>query len=82
MIFRNTKRVARYAGIAWLFLLALMIIVRATNLALGSVQPEAVVLTFMMTLPFTLGITGAVIGSAAARDYFSGRGRAPANPAA
>ena len=82
MTFRNTKRVARYAGIAWLFLLAFVIIVRATNLALGSVQPEAVMLTFMMTLPFTLGITGAVIGAAAARDYFSGRGRAPANPAA
>ena len=82
MTFRNTKRVSRYAGIAWLLLLALVIIVRATNLALGSVQPEAVMLTFMMTLPFTLGITAAVIGGAAARDYFSGRGRAPANPTA
>ena len=82
MTFRNTKRVAKYAGIAWLLLLALVIIVRATNLALGSVQPEAVMLTFMMTLPFTLGITAAVIGGAATRDYFSGRGRAPANPTA
>ena len=50
--------------------------------ALGSVQPEAVALTFMMTLPFTLGITGAVIGGTAAYDYFSGRSRAGANPAA
>ena len=82
MNFRNTKRVARYAGFAWLFLLAFVIIVRAANLALGSVQPEAVVLTFMMTLPLTLGITGVVIGAAAARDYFSDRGRAPANPTA
>ena len=38
-------------------------------------------LTFMMTLPFTLGVTGAVIGGTAARDYFSGRSRARANPA-
>ena len=82
MNFRNTKRVARYTGFAWLLLLALVIIVRAANLALGSVQPEAVVLTFMMTLPLTLGITGVVIGAAAARDYFSDRGRAPANPTA
>ena len=82
MTFRNTKRVARYTGFAWLFLLALLIIVRAANLALGSVQPEAVALTFMMTLPFTLGITGAVIGGTAAYDYFSGRSRAGANPAA
>ena len=82
MTFRNTKRVSRYAGIAWLLLLTLVIIVRATNLPLGSVRPEAVVLTFMMTLPFALGITGVVIGAAAARDRFSGRGRAPANPTA
>ena len=81
MTFRNTKRVSRYAGIAWLLLLlALVIIVRATNLALSSVQPEAVMLTYMMTLPLTLGITAVVIGGAAPRDYFSGRGRA--NPTA
>ena len=79
MTFRYTKRVSRYAGIAWLFLLALVILVRAANLSLGSVQPEAVMLTFMMTLPFTLGITAAVVG-AAARAYFSGRARA--NPTA
>ena len=82
MTFRNTKRVSRYAGIAWLLLLALVILVRAANLALGSVQPEAVVLTFMMTLPLTLGVTAAVIGAAAARDFFSGRRRARANPTA
>jgi hypothetical protein len=82
MTFRKTKRVSTYAGIAWLCLLAFVIIVRATNVALGSVQPEAVALTFMMTLPFTLGITGAVIGGTAAYDYFSGRSRAGANPAA
>ena len=82
MTYRNTKRVSRCAGFAWLFLLAWVILVRAANLPLGSVRPEAVLLTFMMTLPLTLGITGVVIGAAAARDYFSGRGRAPANPAA
>ena len=61
-------------------MLALVILVRAANQTLGSVQPEAVALTFMMTLPLTLGVTGVVIGAAAARDYFSGRGRGPANP--
>ena len=78
MTFRNTKRVAKYAGNACLFLLPFVITVRATNLPLGNVQPEAV----MMTLPFTLGVTGAVIGGAAARDYFSGRSRSRANTAA
>ena len=82
MTFRNTKRVSRYAGIAWLLLLALVILVRAANLDLGSVQPEAVALAFMMTLPLTLGVTAAVIGGAAARDFFSGRRRARANPTA
>ena len=61
-------------------LLAFVILVRAANLALGSVQPEAVMLTFMMTLPLTLGLTGAVIAAAAAGDYLSGRARA--NPTA
>ena len=76
MTYRNTRQVSGYAGVAWLFLLALVILVRAANLALGSVRPESVVLTFMMTLPFTLGITGVVIGAAAARDCLSGRARA------
>ena len=79
MTFQNTKTVSRYAGIAWLLLLGLVIIVRAANLPLGSVQPEAVALTFMMTLPLTLGITAVVIASAAARDYYSGRRRARTN---
>ncbi len=39
-------------------------------------------LTFMMTLPFTLGITGAVIGGTAAYDYIAGRSRAGVDPAA
>ena len=60
----KTKRVSKYAAIAWLCLLAIVVIVRAVNLPLGSVQPEAVMLTFMMTLPFTLGLTGLVIGAA------------------
>ena len=81
MSFRNTKRVARYAGIAWLILVAFVVIVRVVNQPLGSVQPEAVALTFMMTFPFTLGLTGAIIGGTAAYDYFSGRSRASANSA-
>ena len=58
---RITKRVSIYLGAAWLCLLAFVVTVRATGLALGSVQPEAVALTFMMTLPFTLGATVLVI---------------------
>jgi len=76
MSFRNTKRVSRYALFAWLLLAAFVFIVRVVNQPLGSVQPEAVALTFMMTLPFTLGLTGAVIGGTAACDYLSGRSRA------
>lgn len=75
MTFRKTRRVSIYLGIAWACLSAFVIIVRAANIALGSVQPEAVALTFMMTLPFTLGLTGAVIGGTAAYEYFAGRGR-------
>ena len=60
----KTKRASKYAAIAWLCLLAIVVIVRTVNLPLGSVQPEAVMLTFMMTLPFTLGLTGLVIGAA------------------
>ena len=81
MSFRNTRRVSKYAGFAWLFLVAFVVIVRVVNQPLGSVQPEAVALTFMMTLPFTLGLTGAVIGGVAGYDYFSGRSRASANSA-
>ena len=78
MTFRNTKRVSIYLGIAWLCLVAFVIVVRGFSIALGSVQPEAVALTFMMTLPLTLGITGALIGGTAAYEYFAGRGRAAA----
>jgi hypothetical protein len=76
MSFKNTKRVSRYAGFAWLLLVAFVVIVRVVNQPLGNVQPEAVALTFMMTLPFTLGLSGAVIGGTAAYEYFSGRSRA------
>ena len=83
MTFRRTKRVSIYAVVAWLCLLAFVVIVRATNVALGSVQPEAVMLTFMMTLPFTLGITVLVIGGTAIVEYLAGRRHrgAGANPA-
>ena len=63
MTHSKTKRVSKYAAIAWLCLLAFVVIVRAANLPLGNVKPEAVALTFMMTLPFTLGLTGLVIGA-------------------
>ena len=58
----STKRVSKYAAIVWVFLLAFVVIVRATNLVLAGIEPEAVMLTFMMTLPFTLGATVLVIG--------------------
>ena len=56
MTYSKTKRVSKYAAIAWLCLLAFVVIVRAANLPLGNVKPEAVALTFIMTLPFTLGL--------------------------
>ena len=63
MAYVKTKRVSKYAAIIWLCLLAFVVIVRAANLALGTIQPEAVMLTFMMTLPITLGVTVLVIGA-------------------
>ncbi len=81
MSYRNTRRVSRYAGFAWLFLVAFVIIVRVVNQPLGSVQPEAVALMFMMTLPFTLGLTGAIIGGTAAYEHFTGRSRRRADTA-
>ena len=63
MAYVKTRRVSKYAAAIWLCLLAFVIIIRAANLALGTIQPEAVMLTFMMTLPITLGVTGLVIGA-------------------
>ena len=63
MTYLKTKRAAKVAAVVWLSLLAFVVVVRAVNLPLGSVQPEAVMLTFMMTLPFTMGLTGLVIGA-------------------
>ena len=57
-----TKLVSKYAAIVWVCLLAFVVIVRATNLVLAGIKPEAVMLTFMMTLPLTLGATVLVIG--------------------
>ena len=57
-----TKRTSIYAAIVWVCLLVFVVIMRATNLDLAGVKPEAVMLTFMMTLPFTLGSTVLVIG--------------------
>ena len=76
MAYPKTKRVSKYAVIVWLCLLAFVIIVRAANVALGNVQPEAVMLTFMMTLPITLGITGLVICATWAFERRGGRQQA------
>ncbi len=59
-----TKRVSVYAVIVWACLLAFVIVVRGLSIELGSIRPEAVALTFMITLPFTLGATALVIGIA------------------
>ena len=81
MSYRNTRRVIKYAGIAWLCLLAFVIIVRATGLPLGRVQPEAVMLTFMMTLPFTVGVTFLAVSGTAIVERLADRQRSGANPA-
>ena len=78
----TTKRVAKCAGIAWLCLLVFVFVVRAANLSLGSVQPEAVMLTFIMTLPFTVVVTVVVVGGTAVVERRSVRNRTGANPEA
>ena len=57
-----TKRASIYAAIVWACLLVVVVIVRGANLDVAGVKPEAVMLTFMMTLPLTLGATVLVIG--------------------
>lgn len=81
MSFRNTRLVSLYAGIAWLIVVAFLIIVRVINQPLGSIHPEGLVLTFVIFSPLTLGLTGAAIGGTAAYDYFTGRSRARADSA-
>ncbi len=80
MSFRRTGRVAIYAAAAWLCLLASAVVVRVTGVEIGGVQPEAVMLTFMMTLPFQLGLIALAVGVTALLDCLSGRGRSGRNP--
>ena len=56
-----TKRALKCAVVIWLCLVAFVITVRAAGLELAGVRPEAVMLTFLMTLPFTMGLTLVVI---------------------
>ena len=56
-----TKRVSIYTAVIWVCLLAFVVIVRGFSLTLGSVKPEAIALTFMMTLPFALGASATLI---------------------
>ena len=81
MSFCRTGRVAIYAAAAWLCLLASAVVVRVTGVKIGGVQPEAVMLTFMMTLPFQLGLMALAVGVTALVDYLSGRGGTGAGPA-
>ena len=81
MSFRRTGRVAICVVAAWLCLLVSAVAVRVTGVEIGGVQPEAVMLTFMMTLPFQLGLMALAVGVAALVDFLSGRSRAGANPA-
>ena len=52
----RTKRVAKRLGIPWCLFLGCIIILRANNLPVGNVQPEALMMAFLMALPLTLGI--------------------------
>ncbi len=58
-----TKRVSKYAAIFWGCLLALVFTLRAANLPVAGIRPEGLMLTLMMTLPFTLAATALVIGA-------------------
>ena len=74
MKYRRTKRVAISVAVVWLCLLIVAIVVRIANVEIGSVQPEAVVLIFMMTLPFQLVLMAVIVGAVALIDRSSGRG--------
>ena len=55
---RNT---AIGVGLFWLAVLLLVIVQSSLNVPIAGVKPEATRLTLMMTLPFTVGASAAII---------------------
>ncbi len=73
----NRYRWTVWTGMAGIGLLALLAVfttvVRGLNIVVAGVQPEAVVLTAMMTAPFTVGAVALVTVGAALVETFRRR---------
>ena len=69
-------RVAIFSGGILTVAVFFLVVVRSLNLTIAGVEPEALVLTAMMTAPFTLGFFLLLVLGAAAAERVVCRGRA------
>ena len=69
-------RVAILSGGVLVVAVLFLVVVRALNIVVAGVEPEALVLTAMMTAPFTLGFFLLLVLGAAAAERVVRRGRA------
>ena len=69
-------RVAIFSGGILAVAAFFLVVVRALNVTVAGVEPEALVLTAMMTAPFTLGFFLLLVLGAAAAERVVRRGRA------
>ena len=78
MSYRGTLCIPPYRGVAWLCLLAFVIVVRSSGIPLGRVQPEAVALVSgIMAIPCVILTTLAIGGSGIYGCFFSRKSTAP-----
>ncbi len=71
-----TARVAILFGGVLVVAVLFLVVVRALNIVVAGVEPEALVLTAMMTAPFTLGFSLLLVLGGAAAERVVRRGRA------
>ena len=69
-------RVAILSGGVLVVAVLFLVVVRALNITIAGVEPEALVLTAMMTAPFTLGVLLLLVLGAAAAERVVRRVRA------
>ncbi len=69
-------RVAILSGGVLVVAVLFLVVVRALNITIAGVEPEALVLTAMMTAPFTLGVLLLLVLGAAAAEQVVRRVRA------
>ena len=69
-------RVAILSGGVLVVAVLFLVVVRALNITIAGVEPEALVLTAMMTSPFTLGVLLLLVLGAAAAEWVVRRVRA------